>query len=484
MLPVILGSLFTAGEATAPMRTPPMGWMSWEIFRCQIDCQKYPDSCVNEQLYRQMADRLAGDGYLAAGYKTVSIDDCWENLNPPRDANNRLQPDPTRFPSGMKALADYMHSKGVEFGIYSDMGTKTCGGYPGSKGYEEIDAQTFAGWGVDYLKLDGCYNDQAGYEIGYPKMGAALNATGRPFGYSCSWPAYLGDDESTKPFDKFIAAGCNLWRNWDDIQDNWASLASIIDHWGDYSAVLSKAAGPGHWNDPDMLLIGTSGITTVEAQTQMAIWAIVAAPLIMGNDLRSIPADHKAILLNREVIAVNQDPLGRQGVRVSPKGSSEVWKRELQGGAMAVALLNKNAVPADTCRWNVTTGGYPEACGGGNGNIECFSGRTLVDVQAECCGTPNCASFSWALGTSGSGCLKKDDDCGFTKDPDYNGYVVLHRNPLPPGVNVTVTFADIGWQGPAVVRDLWAQKDVGTFTTSYTTLVPTHGTAIIKLTKP
>ena len=220
-----------------------------------------------------------------------------------------------------------MHAKGVKFGVYSDEGTETCGGYPGSKGHEAIDAATFAAWGVDYLKLDGCYNDKAHYAEGYAAMGKALRAPSqsRPIEYSCSWPAYLGDDESAKPWDEMIAAGCNGWRNWADIQCSWESLSGIIEHWGEYSRVMQAVAAPGHWNDPDMLLIGAkdaSGkacLSVAEERTQMAIWSLSAAPLIMGNDARTIGEPSKRILLNPHALAISQDKLGMAGVRLSAK---------------------------------------------------------------------------------------------------------------------------------------------------------------------
>lgn len=323
--------------------TPPMGWMSWERFRCDIDCDAKPDACINEDLYRVMADHLATDGYLAAGYNQVSIDDCWANMS--RSADGVMIPDPSRFPSGLKALGDYMHARGVRFGIYSDMGTNTCGGYPGSQGFEQIDAQTYASWGVDYLKLDGCYNNDEGFVVGYPAMGAALQSTSRNITYSCSWPAYLGTDETKKPFKIMIDAGCNLWRNWDDIDNNWESLVSIMDHFGDYSLVLQGAAGPGHWNDMDMILAGDDHygniLTTDQARAQMAVWSIMASPLIMSNDLRTVKPEYRDILLSKEVIAVNQDPLGLAGLRISKKGNNEVWARLLHDGSVSVAFLNK-----------------------------------------------------------------------------------------------------------------------------------------------
>lgn len=290
-----------------------------------------------------MSTRLAEDGYLSVGYSTVSIDDCWEDHH--RDKDGQLWWNATRFPSGMKALGDHMHSCGVNFGIYSDVGTGTCCRYPGMKNHEEDDALLFASWGVDYLKLDGCFSGQDTYAKGYPTVGAALQATGRNITYSCSWPAYLGGNESSKPFQAMIDAGCNSWRNWKDIQCNWRSVSGIIDHWGNYGEALQRTAGPGHWHDMDMLLIGNDCITIEEQKTQMAIWSISASPLIMGNDLRSISVASKAILLNEEAIAVNQDPLGKMGIRhpaYSKDSGSQVWFRQLTNGDVAVALYNKD----------------------------------------------------------------------------------------------------------------------------------------------
>ena len=250
-----------------------MGWMSWEVFRCETDCSAHPDACINERLYKEMADALQTDGYVAAGYKTISIDDCWESGTPGvlRRPGEPLQMNASRFPSGPKALADYIHARGAKFGIYSDEGTQTCQGYYGSRGYEDLDARTFASWGVgvrcpdaayrfygvdalitqvDYLKLDGCNNDAQGFATGYPAMGRALQKSGRDIVYSCSWPAYIGDDEGAKPYDAMADAGCHLWRNWHDVQCEWSSVRTIMNHWGNNSVALEKAAGPGRWNDP------------------------------------------------------------------------------------------------------------------------------------------------------------------------------------------------------------------------------------------
>ena len=233
-------------------RTPPMGWMSWEVFRCETDCVKFPKHCVNEDLYTSMGTALVDGGYLAAGYDAISIDDCWEAPRP-FASQTPLRGDSKRFPSGMAAIGSFLHRKGVRYGIYSDAGTSTCGGFAGSEGHETLDAATFAEWGVDYLKLDGCYNNKTGFYTAYPAMGTALAKTKRDIVYSCSWPAYLGGNESAKPWDAMIASGCNSWRNWEDIQCSWDVVARIIDHWGEYGEFLASIAKPGIWHDPDMV---------------------------------------------------------------------------------------------------------------------------------------------------------------------------------------------------------------------------------------
>jgi alpha-N-acetylgalactosaminidase len=279
---------------------------------------------------------------LAVGYNQVSIDDCWANKT--RDADGHMTPDADRFPAGMKALGDYMHAKDVRFGHYGDIGGSTCAKYPGIRDHKIDDANTFASWGVDYLKMDGCRENHSDNYVDYSAMGAALQAIGRNITYSCSWPAYTGLNESTKPFDEMIDAGCNLWRNQRDIQCAWGSLSRVIDHWGDYGEVLQPWAGPGHWHDMDMLLIGNDCVTIEEQKTQMAIWSISASPLIMGNDLRTVPQASKAILLNRQAVAVSQDPLGKMGIRhpsYTSRSPTQLWFRELANGDIAVALYNK-----------------------------------------------------------------------------------------------------------------------------------------------
>ncbi|XP_037069521.1 alpha-N-acetylgalactosaminidase-like, partial [Pollicipes pollicipes] len=306
--------------------TPPMGWLAWERFRCNTDCVNDPKNCISENLFYEMADRLVADGFLAAGYEYLNIDDCW--LSRERDAHGRLQADPDRFPNGIKALADYVHSKGLKIGIYEDYGNYTCAGYPGILGYLETDAQTFADWDIDYVKLDGCYSHPKDMDRGYPEFGYYLNRTGRPMVYSCSWPVYQIYSGMTPDYAS-IVQHCNLWRNFDDIQDSWASVTSVIDYYGDQQAVLIPLAGPGHFNDPDMLIIGNFGLSFEQSKAQMALWSVMASPLLSSVDLRTIGADYRAILQNRAVIAVNQDPLGIQGKRIFKDKGIEIWARPI-----------------------------------------------------------------------------------------------------------------------------------------------------------
>ena len=312
-------------------KAPPMGWNSWNKFAGRID-----DATV-----RQIADAMAGNGMKEAGYLYINIDDTWEAG---RDSQGKIQTN-KKFPD-MKALADYVHSKGLKLGIYSSPGPNTCAGYEGSYGHEEQDAKTYAEWGIDYLKYDWCgartiYTDEEMPAI-YQKMGDALRATGRPIVYSlCQY----GRQDVWK---WGAEVGGNLWRTTGDIRDTWESMTRI----GFGQDGLETWAKPGHWNDPDMLEIGNGGMSETEYKTHMSLWSILAAPLLAGNDLRNVSPAILQILTNREVIAVNQDKDGKQGKRVWKSGDQEIWTRPLSGGAMAVALFNRATEPAKvTCRW-------------------------------------------------------------------------------------------------------------------------------------
>ncbi|MFI5206954.1 MAG: glycoside hydrolase family 27 protein [Gemmatimonadales bacterium] len=304
-------------------RTPPMGWNSWNHFGCN----------VSEQLIRETADAMASSGMRDAGYKYLVIDDCWEVA---RDANGALVADSVRFAHGIRALADYVHSKGLKFGIYTDAGTQTCQGRPGTLDHEVQDARTFASWGVDYVKEDWCHARGLDPRAQYTRFRDALAQSGRPIVLSiCEWG-------SNQPWDWAPGIG-NLWRTTDDIEDTWPSMLSNLDQ----SAQHPTAAGPGAWNDPDMLEVGNGRMSDAEYRAHFSLWAIEAAPLIAGNDLRTMSDATKAILLNAEVIAVDQDSSGAQGILVS-SGPPElqVWTKPLADGSRAVALLNRSAAPA------------------------------------------------------------------------------------------------------------------------------------------
>jgi alpha-galactosidase len=306
-------------------KTPPMGWNSWNKFAGRVD-----DAAV-----RGMADAMANNGMKDAGYVYVNIDDTWEAG---RDAHGNITTN-KKFPD-MKALADYVHSKGLKIGIYSSPGPNTCAGYEGSYGHEEQDARTYATWGIDYLKYDWCgarnlYTDEEMQAL-YQKMGDALLNSGRPILYSlCQY----GRAEVWK---WGADVGGNAWRTTGDIRDTWDSMTTI----GFAQGELAPWAKPGHWNDPDMLEIGNGGMTDDEYQMHMSLWSILSAPLLAGNDLRDMSPSILAVLTNREVIAIDQDKEGKQGHRVSKSGDQEVWAKPLSGSAQAVGLFNRGAEAA------------------------------------------------------------------------------------------------------------------------------------------
>ncbi|KAM4652026.1 alpha-N-acetylgalactosaminidase [Discoglossus pictus] len=322
------------------LMTPPMGWLSWERFRCKVECDLDPENCISEHLFMDMADRLVEDGWRQLGYMYVNMDDCW--MARERDQQGRLVADPERFPSGIKALSDYIHSRGLKLGIYADLGQRTCAGFPGTTLDKiELDAATFAEWGVDMLKLDGCHSSPEEQAQGYVRMSQALLATGHQIAFSCSWPAYRGGLPPQVDYS-LLTRICNMWRNYDDIEDSWNRVTKIIDWFFDHQDVLQPVAGPGHWNDPDMLVIGNFGLSFEESKSHMAIWAILAAPLLMSNDLRALSMNHRMILQNKLLIKINQDPLGIQGRRVLRDPMMiDIFVRRLTPSAHALVFFSR-----------------------------------------------------------------------------------------------------------------------------------------------
>jgi alpha-galactosidase len=350
--------------------TPPMGWNSWNHFACK----------VSDAIVRAQADAMVSSGMKAAGYEYVNIDDCWEGV---RDSKGIIHPN-SKFPD-MKALADYVHAKGLKLGIYSSPGPKTCGGYEGSYGHEKQDAETYAKWGVDYLKYDWCtarfmyQPDQ--YPGAFEKMHAALISTGRPIVYSIHGRGRV--------WTWAQSVGASLWRTTGDIKDDYSRMVAI----GFGQEGLAQLAGPGHWNDPDMLEVGNGGMKPEEYRMHMSLWCLLAAPLITGNDLTQMTPETLAMLTNPEVIAVNQDPLGVEGQRVWEEGPLEIWMKPLADGSKAVGLFNRE--------------------------------QSIIKI--------------------------------------------------------TVKFSQIGINGRASVRNLWARKDVGVFDGSYSADVQEHGVVMIRV---
>ena len=325
--------------------TPPMGWNSWNLV----------ESEVSDPLIREIADAMVSTGMRDAGYQYIIIDDFWVGG---RDATNHLFPDRQRFPHGIKALADYVHSKGLKLGIYSDAAEYTCGGVTASYNFEELDAQTFADWGIDYLKYDYCNapEDVTTAFTRYKKMGDALKKTGRPMVYAiCEWG-------QRKPWLWARAAGGHLWRTTWDSRDVWQSnnkdLTGIMEIF-DQQKDLAQYAGPGGWNDPDLLMVGLygkgksssvggrfKGCNTIEYRSHFILWAMLSAPLIVNLDVRSMDKETADILLNKEIIAINQDSLGKQAVTLFIRDNIQVLKKELRNGDLAICVFNRGDQPA------------------------------------------------------------------------------------------------------------------------------------------
>jgi alpha-galactosidase len=322
-----------AGEAAPAL--PQMGFNNWNSTHCRDE--------FNEAMIRGVADKFITLGLRDAGYRYVNIDDCWANWQ--RDKNGHLQPNPKRFPGGITALAAYIHGKGLKFGLYSSAGTSTCEplqenrGFPGGLGHEKQDAATIASWHVDYLKYDNCNNQKVDAQQRYTAMAEALRGTGRPIFFSvCEWGENKPWLWAGKPP---VSAGS--WRTTGDISDNYASMLKNFKQ----NVVLDSYATPGHWNDPDMLEVGNGGMTDVEYRSHFSLWAIMAAPLLIGTDLRTIKPDALQILLNKEVIAIDQDSLGVQGKQVSDAGGIHVIVKPLKDGSEAVAVFNEGDAARD-----------------------------------------------------------------------------------------------------------------------------------------
>ena len=378
LLSLALLALPAAVSAQSPVaQTPPMGWNSWNYFAGKVD----------DKGVRAAADQIVASGMRDAGYIYVNIDDTWEGG---RDANGVIQTN-SKFPD-MKALADYVHSKGLKIGIYSGPGPKTCAGFEGSLNHEEQDAKTYADWGFDYLKYDLCsfipevMEKQAPHDkaaqmkvmiAAYDKMSKALKATGRPIVLSLcqyGWDA---------PWEWAPALGGNLWRTTGDIEANWDRMYAIASQ----QSGLEKYAGPGHWNDPDMLEVGNGKLSLSENRTHFSWWAMLAAPLLAGNDLPKMKPEITAILTNKDVVAIDQDSLGKQGKHAYSDGEVEVWTRELQGGAMAIAVINVGSDRYSTHPFHLDLGRL--GLKGGQSGKDLWTGNAVTLTNGEAIELPS-----------------------------------------------------------------------------------------------
>jgi alpha-galactosidase len=378
LLSLALLALPAAVSAQSPVaQTPPMGWNSWNYFAGKVD----------DKGVRAAADQIVASGMRDAGYIYVNIDDTWEGG---RDANGVIQTN-SKFPD-MKALADYVHSKGLKIGIYSGPGPKTCAGFEGSLNHEEQDAKTYADWGFDYLKYDLCsfipevMEKQAPHDkaaqmkvmiAAYDKMSKALKATGRPIVLSLcqyGWDA---------PWEWAPALGGNLWRTTGDIEANWDRMYAIASQ----QSGLEKYAGPGHWNDPDMLEVGNGKLSLSENRTHFSWWAMLAAPLLAGNDLPNMKPEITAILTNKDVVAIDQDSLGKQGKHAYSDGEVEVWTRELQGGAMAIAVINVGSDRYSTHPFHLDLGRL--GLKGGQSGKDLWTGNAVTLTNGEAIELPS-----------------------------------------------------------------------------------------------
>ena len=497
-------------------KTPQMGWNSWNKFSCRI----------TEKIIRDTIDAFVSTGLNKYGYNYINIDDCWQSS---RYKNGTIIPDPKTFPNGIKKLVDYAHSKGLKFGIYSDAGTLTCARRPGSLGYEEIDAKTYAEWGVDYLKYDNCYNNKIKSTIRYQKMRDALNKTGRKIFYSlCSWGR-----ESVSKWGKNMG---NSWRTTEDIKDSWKSMIRIID----INNKWYKYAGPGGWNDPDMLEVGNGGMNLEEYKVHFGLWAISKAPLLIGCDITKMTKEIKKILTNPEVIAINQDSLGQQGrkIKYTKINLPKDYKYNLTPGGIEVAecngrkeqkwyikkdgsIRNNNedlCLEIPSCspkgiklRTNKCHIGNKKQCGESKNqqwiynkknqtissklyNNRCLSLVYKTDYPyaiADSC--KNRGNQKWiynkkkhTLKSMGK-CLTiymneeaKEVWAGNLSDGSY-AVLLLNKGSLTN--KLKINWNEIGFNNTkAKIRDLWKRKNLGIFKNQYKTILKSHTSQLLKIT--
>eukprot|EP00040_Diaphanoeca_grandis_P005484 m.33018 g.33018 ORF g.33018 m.33018 type:complete len:559 (-) comp16742_c0_seq1:85-1761(-) len=501
------------------VRVPWMGWSAWQVFRATTPAED-PEHSLTEKLIRDTADALVDKGFAAAGYNIVWVDDAWASKE--RDASGALVADPLRWPHGMKAVADYVHSKGLLFGLYGDIGTTTCAGYPGLQrpnGDFSQDAMQLASWGVDAFKVDGCNADPLTMDATYPALGKALNATGRKMIYSCSWPDYERSSSEAVNFS-LVAETCNSWRIFWDVQagqyaktqqqrfdcvsgylefaatgstEKAAQFApSCPGDWNahhhpaslDYSAMLN-AARPGSFNDGDMLPIGLDYVmeggnmvniqafTPIQARSAMALWVVLASPLMIGADVRSIDDDGRSVWLNRGLLKAHQDPLGKQGVRIRGNSTArQVWKRELVNNNVLVVLYN-NVMGSPTNTTPPTWVGPFKSIYSDDDCVNLGNEplKTVTECKTLCEATTTCDALNYGgRGCVLRGCLSQNLTTPSWNDPGDQSYRMTKVPPNPTMLNstMTVTMAELGLSSSDSfqVTELINDEDLGVRKTS------------------
>jgi len=479
-------------------RLPLSGWNSWNWIG-DSECTT-TGRCLNEQVIREMADALVSTGMKDAGYTIINLSEGWPANT--RLPNGSLQGDPIRFPSGIPALSEYVHSKGLEFGIYLDSGTKTCAGHPGSWSYEAIDVATITGlFNSSYLWLDCCYMPpDSNYTATYALWSKLLNESGHPIAWEASIPAY------TPVNYNWVSSIAHEWRYYNDIRADFNEIMGIVDY--TINNNILQYIRPGQYPLLDMMEVGNSPLTVAESRSHFSLWCIFAQPLHAGNDIRNMSSDILNILTNMEAIMIDRDPLVNAAYLVARINTSSTINYNMNNENNHFDHSNIMYDTTDQCNnWIIEQNGYNETCNGPSGNILCFNDTTLDNANNTCCNDPLCAGFSYNPNVNGgSGCYKRDMDCGFVSDPGYSGYtkpgfvppsevdiyarllsdmslavLLLNRGMSNTTACVTWSQLNLNYYESVFVRDIWLHQDMGWYMDQYCASIPSHDVIFLRV---
>ena len=494
---LLAASLLASAEPNGLARRPSMGWNSWNYE--QAFCSDVsPALCLNETFMVSIADAVVSSGMLSAGYDLINLSEGWPATS--RAPNGSLVADPVRFPHGVAWLSEYIHSRGLRFGIYLDVGDLTCAGFPGSFGHEELDVATIVAWGADYVWLDGCNfaGNASDYVAIYARWGSLFNNSGRAIVWEASYPAYqLYTSDAAL---QYAVSFSHEFRFFDDIRPQWDEIMSLVDY--TVANDIQRIARPGQYPLIDMLEVGNPGLSLAESRAHFSLWAMLAQPLHAGNDVASMSDEVRDLLTNPEVLAVDQDPLVRAGWRLNATSTLGVFAAEA-AAAMAAAA------DGGACSFNHTSGGYFDTARGAAGNLGQFGpGVALADAEALCCANAQCAGLSFSA-AAGSGFLKADFAGPWMPSADFDGYddlqragnstaatevyarllsdasvaVLLLNRQAAAAAHVCVRWADVGLNGFAwaTVRELWRRADVGPALGGFCAQVAPHDVVMLRV---